>query len=91
MNKLCNFHGQIGHDLREQNISRRLLVNSAYNSTKRISFQGPKIWKIIPDISQNSFKKEIKTGNPMTALAGYVKHIYKMLGFPRIFFLDITL
>ena len=42
---------------------------------------GPNIWEMISEImkkleSLNSFKKEIKNGNHITALAGYVKHIY---------------
>ena len=73
MKEVFNFCGEIGYDLKQKNIFRGSLFNSVYNGTERVSFLGPKIWEVIPKNmiklgSLNSYKKEIKIGNQITAL-----------------------
>ena len=80
MKEAFSFRGEIGYELRQQNILRRSLVNSVYNGIKRVSFLGPRIWEMIPENkkkleSLNSFKKEIKNWKPNLPFADYVKHI----------------
>ena len=60
-----NFRGEIGYDLRNQNIFRRTSVKLVNNATEGVSFLGPKIWEIIPENikKQNlevNFKEKIK-------------------------------
>lgn len=47
--KEFNFRGEIGYDLRHQNIFRRTSVKLVNNATEGVSFLGPKIWEIIPE------------------------------------------
>ena len=81
MKEVFNFYGEIGFDLKQQNIFRQLLFNSVYNDAEIVSFLGSKIWEKIPKNMKKpeSFKKEIKKWKPNNCLR--VKHIYKMLDF----------
>ena len=81
MKEVFNFCGEIGFDLKQQNIFREPLFNSVYNGTDRVSFLGSKIREIIPKNMKKSesFKKKIKIWKPNNCRC--VKHIYKMLDF----------
>ena len=75
LKEVFNFHRDTGVDFRQQNVCRRVLINSG---AEMVSFPGSKILEIIHKKikkleSLNSFIKERKIGNQMTALAGYIK------------------
>ena len=60
MKEVFNFCGEIGFDLKQQNIFREPLFNSVYNGTDRVSFLRSKIREIIPKSMKKpeSFKKK---------------------------------
>ena len=57
------------YNLRYNSLFSRPLVKSVYKGTESLSFLGPKIWDILPDIYKglpdlNSFKKALKKWRP---------------------------
>ena len=55
-------------------------IHSVFNGSESASYLGPKFWKEIPieikiKILLLVLKKKLKSGNPLTALADFAKHI----------------
>ena len=56
-------------------------INRVYHGSESVSYLGPKIWELISPAIRNidtfsRYKKAIKNGNLLTALAGFAKHTH---------------
>ena len=58
------------YDFRNPSEFARQNVRSVFNGTENISFLGPTIWDIVPELKQlesvNAFKREIKKWKPVS-------------------------
>ena len=65
MHEIFRLKDKPQYNLRYNSLFSRPLVKSVYKGTESLSFLGPKIWDILPDIYKglpdlNSFKKALK-------------------------------
>ena len=68
MNQSLEIRNEHLYNIRQNNQFSRPLVKSVYHGAKSLSYLGPKIWDILPNIYKNvdglgKFKKTIKNGN----------------------------
>ena len=84
MNEIFEVRNEHPYNLRQNYQFFRPLVRSVYHGTESISYLGPKVWDILPNIyktidGRHKFKKAIKNGNLRIALVEFVRSTLQML------------
>ena len=69
MNKIFDVRNEHPYNLRQNSQFFRSLVKSVYHGTESLSYLGPKVWDILPNIYKNidslhKFKEAIKKWKP---------------------------
>ena len=86
MNNIFKLRVKNSCNLRQVSEFSRPMVEIVYHGTESISYEGPKIWNILPEKLKNienleHFKKKIKTWKPANCPCGLCKVYIESVGF----------
>ena len=86
MNEIFEIRNEHHYSLRQNSQFFRPLVKSVYHGTESLSYLGPKVWDILPNIYKNiyglhKFKKAIKKWKPENCPCRICKKYIANVGF----------